>query len=151
MKKYTVKFLLSAVGFSIIACVVYTFVCIYVSSEVTKNESVTLHFLSVINILQRQYAQKHQGRFASFEELIKSENLNEDFRDEKPVISGYIYEMKVSEPNSDKPPFYLVNADPQDSECFFQRGSRHFYFDSTLGTIKSTEENRPAKADDPTI
>jgi hypothetical protein len=59
--------------------------------------------------------------------------------------------MKFKEPNGIKPAFYSINADPQVAESLFATGTSHFYSDSTLATIKSTDENRPAKANDPTI
>ena len=116
------------------------------------NETTAVQSLNTIRTLQGQYASKHQGKFApNFDELIKSVQLDEKFKTERPVVNGYIYSMTVEEPSGTKPSFYSVTADPQVSEGVTATGTRHFYFDSTLGTIKSTEENRPAKADDPSI
>ena len=42
-------------------------------------------------------------------------------------------------------------ADPQVAEGVSSTGTRHYYTDSNLSTIKGTDENRPAKADDPSI
>lgn len=116
------------------------------------NETTTVQSISTIRTLQAQYASKHKGKFApNFDELIKSVKLDETFKGERPVINGYIYSMKVQESSGTQPSFYSINADPQVSEGLQATGIRHFYFDSTLGAIKSTEENRPAKADDPSI
>lgn len=54
-------------------------------------------------------------------------------------------------PNGTKPAFYSINADPQNYLWFFKSETRHFYFDSTIVTTHATEENRQAKAEDPTI
>ena len=103
--------------------------------------------INTIKTLQIGYAAKHRGSFApNFDELIKSAQLDERFAGESPVVNGYIFKMTVQESSGTKPSFYSINADPQEGS-----GTRHFYFDSTLGTTKSTDEERPAKADDPTI
>lgn len=116
------------------------------------NETTTVQSISTIRTLQAQYASKHKGNFApSFDELISSLGLKADFKGEKPVVNGYVYSMKVQESSGSQPSFYSVNADPQVAEGLQSTGTRHFYFDSTLGAMKSTEENRPAKADDPSI
>lgn len=111
------------------------------------NETSAAQTINTIKTLQIGYASKHQGKFApNFDELIKSAGLDERFAGENPVVSGYIFTMNVQEPSGSKPSFYSINADPQEGS-----GTRHFYFDSTLGTTKSTDEDRPAKADDPTL
>ncbi len=111
------------------------------------NETSAAASINSIKSLQISYASKHQGKFApNFDELIKSVKLDERFAGEAPVINGYVFKMSVQESSGSKPSFYSVNADPQEGS-----GTRHFYFDSTLGTTRSTEEDRPAKADDPTI
>jgi prepilin-type N-terminal cleavage/methylation domain-containing protein len=116
------------------------------------NETTAAQSLQTIKTLQAQYASKHQGKFAAnFDELIKSASLDEKFAGTNPVVNGYIFTMKVEEQTGTKPAFYSVNADPQVSEGIQATGNRHFYFDSTLATTKATEENRPAKADDPSI
>lgn len=111
------------------------------------NETSAVQSINTIKTLQISYAGKHQGRFApNFDELIKTVQLDERFAGEAPVVNGYVFKMTVQESSGSKPSFYSINADPQEGS-----GSRHFYFDSTLGTTRSTEEDRPAKADDPTI
>ena len=116
------------------------------------NESAAASSIQTIKTLQAQYASKHQGKFApNFDELIKSVQLDEKFAGQTPVVNGYTFTMKVEEPSQSKPSFYSINADPQVSEGVTATGTRHFYFDSTLGVTKQTEENRPAKADDPSM
>ncbi len=116
------------------------------------NETAATQHLDTIRKLQVQYAAKHQGNFApNFDELIKSVQLDDKFKGEKPVVNGYIYSMKVQESSGTQPAFYSINADPQVSEGLTATGTRHFYYDSTVSSFKFTEENRPAKADDPSI
>ena len=111
------------------------------------NETSAVQSISTIRTLQAQYASKHQGRFApNFDELIKSAGLDERFAGENPIVNGYIFKLTVQEPSGTKPAFYSINADPQEDS-----GTGHYYFDSKLGTTKVTQENRPAKAEDPSI
>jgi prepilin-type N-terminal cleavage/methylation domain-containing protein len=116
------------------------------------NETTAAQTIQTMKTLQTTYASKHQGKFAAnFDELIKSVQLDEKFKGQNPVVNGYTFTMKVEEPSATKPSFYSINADPQVSEGIQATGTGHYYFDSTLGTTKATEENRPAKADDPSI
>ena len=113
------------------------------------NETAAAQNLNTIRTLQAQYAAKHGGEFGSFAELVDSVQLDEKFKEgDNPVLNGYVYTLKVEAPSATQPSFYSINADPQVSEGISSTGTRHFYFDSTLGTIKQTEENRPATADD---
>ncbi len=132
---------------AIIALLIGVGIPAYQSMVRNGNETSAAQSINTIKTLQISYAGKHQGKFApNFDELIKSTQLDERFAGEAPVVNGYIFTMSVQESSGSKPSFYSVNADPQEGS-----GTRHFYFDSTLGTTKSTEEDRPAKADDPTI
>lgn len=115
------------------------------------NEATAAQTLDKIRTFQTQYAAKNRGKFANFDELIRSVGLDAKFAGENPVSNGYIFSIKVDEPSGNKPAFYSISADPQVSEGVQATGSRHFYTDSTLGTIKATEENRPAKPEDPSI
>jgi prepilin-type N-terminal cleavage/methylation domain-containing protein len=115
------------------------------------NENAAQQTLDNIRKFQIDYAGKHQGRFATFAEFIQSGHLDERFAGENPVVNGYVFSMRVEDKTSAKPAFYSVNADPQVPDGIQATGTRHFYTDSSLGTIKSTDENRPAKTDDPSI
>jgi len=118
----------------------------------TVNETATAKSMDTIRSLQTGYAGKHQGKFApTFAELISSTDLDKKFEGDTPVVNGYVYKMTVQEPSGSKPAYFSLNADPQVSEGIQATGKRHFYIDSSISGIKSTEENRPAKADDPSI
>lgn len=111
------------------------------------NETAAVAGLNTIKTLQYGYAGKHQGKFApNFDELIKALALDEKFAGENPVVNGYVFKMTVQESSGTKPPFFSVNADPQEGS-----GTGHYYLDSSIGTTKVTSENRPAKAEDPSI
>jgi prepilin-type N-terminal cleavage/methylation domain-containing protein len=115
------------------------------------NETTAAQSIDNIRKFQAQYASKNRGNFATFDELIAKVGLDEKFAGERPVVNGYIFTMNVVPGSASVPPSYSINADPQVAEGVSATGSRHFYTDSSLSSIKSTEENRPAKADDPAI
>jgi prepilin-type N-terminal cleavage/methylation domain len=115
------------------------------------NETAAQQTLDNLRKYQIDYAGKHQGKFASFADLIQSGHLDERFTGEAPVVNGYTFTMRIEERTTAKPSTYAINADPQVATGVQATGYRHFYTDSALGTIKSTDENRPAKADDPSI
>lgn len=115
------------------------------------NETAAAQTLDRIRTFQAQYATRNKGRFGTFDDLVATSGLDESFRGERPVVNGYIFTMTVEEPSASKPAFFSINADPQVSQGVTATGYRHFYTDSTLSTIKATQENRPAKADDPSF
>jgi len=122
-------------------------------NAVIRNGNETAAVQSVDNIkkFQAQYATRSRGNFGTFDELIAKVGLDEKFKGDKPVVNGYVFTMVVEPASATRPAFYSINADPQVAEGVGATGGRHFYFDSNLSTIKVTEENRPAKADDPSI
>jgi prepilin-type N-terminal cleavage/methylation domain-containing protein len=115
------------------------------------NETAATQTVDRIRTYQAQYASRNRGKFAKFDDMIRVSGLDEKFAGERPVVNGYIYTLTIEDASESKPAFYSVNADPQVGEGVTATGTRHFYTDSSLGTIKGTDENRPAKADDPSI
>ncbi len=118
--------------------------------EMTRagNESNAIDFVSCIAEAQRDYSNLHQGDFAkNFEELRETLNSNKRCCSINSVES-YVFEMKVEKSSATNASFFSIRADPKIPEGFFATGTMRFYFDSTLRAIKSTEENRQAKADD---
>ncbi|MGI8787191.1 MAG: prepilin-type N-terminal cleavage/methylation domain-containing protein [Pyrinomonadaceae bacterium] len=117
------------------------------------NEVTAAQTVGTVRTCQTSYSGKHQGKFApTFAELVKTGCIDADkFKDDPPVINGYIFTMKVDEPSGTKPAFFAINVDPQVGEGIQATGNQHFFYDSTLGAVKTTSENRPAKADDPSM
>jgi prepilin-type N-terminal cleavage/methylation domain-containing protein len=74
------------------------------------NENAAQQSLDRIRTMQVQYAGKHQGRFATFAELIQSGQLDDRFAGENPVVNGYIFTMKVDPPSTNQPAKFSVNA-----------------------------------------
>jgi prepilin-type N-terminal cleavage/methylation domain-containing protein len=115
------------------------------------NETTAAQTVDNIRKFQAQYASRNKGNFATFDELIAKVSLDEKFKGERPVVNGYIFTMTVVPGSASTPPSYSITADPQVAEGLTATGTRHFYTDSSLSSIKGTDENRPAKADDPAI
>ncbi len=107
------------------------------------NEAAAIQTVDTIRKLQAQYSANHEGNFApTFDELIKTLDLDSAFSGINPVINGYVYKMDSRERTQSQPAFYSISADPQVSEGITRTGERHFYFDSTLSKIQSSENDR---------
>ncbi len=115
------------------------------------NETTAAQSIDNIRKFQAQYASRNKGSFATFDELIAKVSLDEKFKGERPVVNGYIFTMTVEPASQSRPSSYSITADPQVADGVTATGTRHFYTDSSLSGIKATDENRPAKADDPSI
>ena len=115
------------------------------------NEATAAQTVDQIRKFQAQYAGRNRGNFGTFDELVAKAGLDEAFKGERPVKNGYIFYLTVEPASPSKPAFYSIAADPQVGEGVSASGTRHFYTDSNLSTIKGTDENRPAKPDDPAI
>ena len=104
------------------------------------NEAVVLTNLRAIQQAQQAYSITNGGRFGTFDELVKSGQLNETFKGQKPVVTEYAYTMKLSKEKNGMS-FYSVNADPNNSNA----GTSYFYIDSNTNQIKF-DEKAPATA-----
>ena len=114
------------------------------------NETAAAQTLDRIRTYQAQYASRNRGRFATFDQLIQSAGLDDKFTGDRPVVNGYVFTMTLEEPSAARPASYRINADPQVPTGVNATGSRFFYTDSSLGTIKAND-SQPAKAEDPSI
>jgi prepilin-type N-terminal cleavage/methylation domain-containing protein len=114
------------------------------------NETTAAQTIDNIRKYQAQYASRNRGNFATFDQLIQTAGLDEKFAGESPVVNGYIFKMTITPTSASQPAFYSINADPQVAEGVTATGTRHFYTDSSLSTIKGNDTG-PAKADDQSI
>jgi prepilin-type N-terminal cleavage/methylation domain-containing protein len=115
------------------------------------NEAAAAQQMDNIRKDQAQFAGRNRGEFGSFKDLVEKAGLDERFNSDLPIVNGYKFIMLPLKGTSTTAPSYSVTADPQQPDGVMATGSRHFYFDSSLSTIKATDENRSAKADDPSI
>lgn len=115
------------------------------------NETTAAQTLEKIRTFQVQYAAKNRGKFASFDDLIKTVGLDERYAGERPVSNGYTFIMTVEEQTGSKPASFKVSAEPQvPGSGVTATGTRYFYTDSSISTIKYSEEG-PATAESPSI
>jgi prepilin-type N-terminal cleavage/methylation domain-containing protein len=116
------------------------------------NETTAAQTLRTIGTLQAQYASKHQGKFAkNFDELIKSVSLDDRYKGDSPAVNGYVFKLTANEGSASGGNFYSVTAEPQAKDGLSSTGTRNFYFDSNLSTIRFTENGEPAVATSPSI
>jgi prepilin-type N-terminal cleavage/methylation domain-containing protein len=115
------------------------------------NETTAAQMMKNLQTFQAQYASRNKGNFASFDELVAKMGLDEAFKGETPVKNGYVFKLTVVPGSPSAQPSYQLTADPQQSEGVGASGTRHFYVDNNLSSIKITDENRSAKADDPAL
>jgi prepilin-type N-terminal cleavage/methylation domain-containing protein len=114
------------------------------------NETAAAQSIDRIRTYQAQYASRNRGKFATFDQLIQASGLDEKFAGDRPVVNGYIFTLVLEEPSAAKPASYKINADPQVPTGVNATGTRFFYTDSSIGTIKAND-TQPAKAEDPSI
>lgn len=114
------------------------------------NETATAQQLDRIRTYQAQYAAKNRGKFATFDQLVTGSGLDEKFTGDRPVVNGYIYTLSLEEASDAKPAFYKITAEPQVPTGVTATGSRFFYTDSSLGTIKANDQG-PANEQSPSI
>ncbi|HEY0378795.1 MAG TPA: prepilin-type N-terminal cleavage/methylation domain-containing protein [Pyrinomonadaceae bacterium] len=112
------------------------------------NEAAAVKTLQNIAVNQRLYIkQKNGNAYGTFDQLITEVNLDKRFVGDAPVVSGYIYTMKITPKASGQPPFYTINADPQNAEGLGATGKNHYYVDANSDTIK-VNDAQPAGPDD---
>ena len=115
------------------------------------NEAAAAQQMDNIRKYEAQYAGRNHGEFGTFQDLVQKAGLDDRFNTEQPIVNGYRFTVTVNKGTASSAASYSVLADPQQADGVMATGSRHFYFDSSLSTIKATDENRAAKADDPSI
>jgi prepilin-type N-terminal cleavage/methylation domain-containing protein len=113
------------------------------------NETTAAQSLDNIRKFQSQYAARNKGNFGTFDELIRTVQLDEKFAGETPVVNGYTFRMVVTPASSNSPAKYELWADPQ-ATGVTGTGTRHFYTSSAISTIKGNDE-REANDKDPSI
>jgi type II secretory pathway pseudopilin PulG len=119
------------------------------SSRRAANESATIYALNTVAVEEYTYRQVH-GSYGTFDQLIEAGALDKRFAGTSPVISGYVFMLSATPKTESAPPFFSINADPQQSEGFGATGKRHFYKDSTSG-YTHYNEGQSATPDDPVL
>jgi prepilin-type N-terminal cleavage/methylation domain-containing protein len=112
------------------------------------NEAAAIKTLQNLAVNQRLFfKQKNGNSFGTFDQLITEVNLDKRFAGDAPVVSGYVFTMKITPKASGQPPFYTINADPQNAEGLGATGRNHYYLDANSDTVKVNDQ-QPAGPDD---
>jgi prepilin-type N-terminal cleavage/methylation domain-containing protein len=120
----------------------------YQAIQRSSNETAAIGYLRNIAVTQRlYYKQKNGNAYGTFDQLITEVNLDKRFAGDAPVVSGYVYTMKITPKASGQPPFYTINADPQQAEGLGATGRNHYYLDANSDTLKVNDQ-QPAGPDD---
>lgn len=115
------------------------------------NETSAAQTLDRMRTYQAQYATRNKGRFATFQQLVAAGSLDaEQFTGETPIVNGYKFTLQITEPTDAAPAKYSVTAEPQVATGVSATGTRFFYTDSDIGSIKANDSG-PANADSPSI
>jgi prepilin-type N-terminal cleavage/methylation domain-containing protein len=104
------------------------------------NEAAASQMLIRISQNEADYFLGHRGDYGTFDQLIK-DGFDDRFAGESPLVSGYVFTLKVRPRSSTEAAFYSVNADPQGGT------GNHFYTDPNLSTIRMNPD-QPATAND---
>lgn len=157
MKQNRKRHLRRAQGFSlielmiviaIIGILVAVGIPAYQAIQRSSNETAAIGYLRNVAVTQRlYYKQKNGNAYGTFDQLIADVNLDKRFAGDAPVVSGYVYTIKITPKASGQPPFYTINADPQQGEGLGATGTNHYYLDANSDTIKVNDQ-QPAGPDD---
>jgi prepilin-type N-terminal cleavage/methylation domain-containing protein len=116
------------------------------------NEVAAIGYVDKISKAQAQFAARNQGKYAqNLDELIADGLLDQKFAGEKPIVNGYIFEVKAANSSEKTLPKYAVYASPEVDSGISATGTRSFYLDPNLSAIRFTKEKRPAKPDDSSV
>jgi len=113
------------------------------------NEAFAVETLRNIPGFQAQYALGHHGEFATFDQLIADHALDDRFKGNTPVVSGYVFTMKVTPKSTTNQSDFSCNADPQNAEGVAATGRRHFYIDAGLSTVRENPDQQATANDRP--
>ena len=114
------------------------------------NETTAAQQMKNLQAFEAQYASRNKGNFANFDELVAKMGLDEAFKGENPVRNGYVFTLTVVPGSASTPSSYKLQANPQSPDGVSATGTRHFYVDSNLSTIRANDTG-PAKETDPSI
>ena len=110
---------------------------------ISGNEEAAAVTVKSISLAQVQYYTEH-GNFGTFDQLVEKSLLSQKFSGAKPIVYGYVYDLKVRPASSSQKSTFTLNADPESPET----GTKHFYIDDTSSTIH-VHPDRPANGNDP--
>lgn len=111
-----------------------------------RNEAATIQKMKAIVAVETVYSKNHNGRFATFRQLVTEQLLSEKFAGDPVVTDGYVLTLTLMPCTRKLPSSYVLNADPPNRND----PSNHFYVDSVSGQIHVNPE-KPAERGDPLL
>lgn len=106
------------------------------------DETIAINALRTIDSAQKLYSVSHEGNYGTLAQLIEGSYLDSRFSASR--LRDYVLTLNLN-PKSESAPSYSCQADPVAG-----RAGRHFYIDSTSGTIH-VNATQPASAADPVV
>jgi len=119
------------------------------AAQIQGNETATVKALNTLSVVEMQYFNTNNRTFGSMEELLKDSLIDTRFSGNPPVVTGYVYTLKVTPKTTSQQSSYTINADPQQSAGIGATGKNHFYVDSTASTIHVNRDQAPGPDDPP--
>ena len=111
------------------------------------NETAALQTIDRLRTYEAQFASKNRGKFAKFADLVTSGVLDkETYGTDVPVVNGYKFTIETTDPSKDAPASYTITAEPVQATGVTATGTRFFFTNSALSTIKANEGG-PATAE----
>jgi prepilin-type N-terminal cleavage/methylation domain-containing protein len=136
---------------SIIGILVAIGIPTWQSSVRSANEAAAISHLQRIATAQvTYYNTKNRSGYGTFEQLSSGGYLDAKFKDETPVVDGYIFKLTLTPKSTNQPPTWAVNADPQKPTGLTATGSNFYYLGSDAGSPRTNAE-KPASAEDPPV
>ncbi|MCA1850545.1 MAG: prepilin-type N-terminal cleavage/methylation domain-containing protein [Acidobacteria bacterium] len=112
------------------------------------NEAAAIKTLQTLAVNERLYYKQKQGNaYGTFDQLVATTDLDKRFVGDEPVVSGYIFKITLKEKATGQPPFYSINANPQQPG---NTGTNYYYVDANSDTVKVNDQ-QPAGPDDPPV
>ncbi len=141
MKRFAALALIVLLGIAALSCQSYS--TGLQQSLARADETVATAALRAVALAQQTYAVSNNGNYGTFQQLAAGSYLDARFNSEKPALKDYVLTMETG--TGAAGPFYQCHAEPTKAG---PQAGRHFYLDSTSGTIR-VNADQAASASDP--
>jgi hypothetical protein len=111
------------------------------------DEAAAIRTLQTIYRAQTQSMLSHGEEYATFEQLVKDNYLDQRFAAAAPVVEGYAFNIKLTPKSGSEAAAYTINADPKQDDGTPTGGARHLYIDSNSNVVHSNASH-PATVND---
>ena len=114
------------------------------------NEAAAIRTLQTIFRAQSQYMLSHAEEYATFDQLVQDNYLDQRFSGSAPVVEGYAFTLKLTSKSGAESAAYSINADPNLADGTSTGGARHLYLDSSSNVVRGNA-SRSATVSDPPL